>query len=209
MVKPFRGVAVGFGRSAVHYRLPLQPPPLPRRRRSAQGGLKALELVAEAAGDLAGPLREMFQHRSGDAVDLGDAVLRLPPTDPESSGELGAEVGVVESGEGALVHDQRTGIQRQPAAIAGRDPVGDNGVGVQLRVEGPAGVLTKQPHHDPLGVHRDYLAVAAHSGVGVGLDPGSTASTARSCASTTRRRSSGSAKANSSDTDLGAEKVAS
>ena len=78
---------------------------------------------------------------------------------------------MVESGEGALVHDQRTGIQRQPAAIAGRDPVGDHGVSVQLRVEGPAGVLTEQPHHDPLGVDRDYLAVAAHSGVGVGLDP--------------------------------------
>ena len=63
LVKPVWGVAVGFGGSAVQHRLPLQPPPLPPRRRSAQGGLKPLELVLEAACDLAGPLREMIQHR--------------------------------------------------------------------------------------------------------------------------------------------------
>ena len=98
------------------------------------------------------------------------------------------------------------GVQRQPPPVRGLHPVGDHQMGVQLRVDRPAGVLTKRRRHDPLGVdHRD-LAADPEPGVGVSLDPADQ----RRHRGVMRgedlpRGASRSPSANSTDTDFGAE----
>ncbi len=114
---------------------------------------------------------ELGQHVGVEARDLGDAVLGRLPADTQAASHLCSQVGVIESGQGALVELDGAGVKSEPAAIRRRHPVGDHRMGVQLGIELPARVLSKHTHHDPLGVHTHDVAVVTHSGVGVGLDP--------------------------------------
>lgn len=85
--------------------------------------------------DLTGPLRELAEDFIGDAVEFGDTMLRLLPFHVEPGGEFGSEVGVIKSREGALVHLDSAGIQRQPPAIRSTDSVGDHRMSVELGVQ--------------------------------------------------------------------------
>lgn len=63
------------------------------------------------------------------------------------------------------------GIERQPPAIGGHDPVRDHQVRVQLRVVRPAGVLAKRGRDQAAGVDDPHLAIDPVATVGVVLDP--------------------------------------
>ncbi len=62
-------------------------------------------------------------------------MLWLLPFDVEPGGKFGSKVGVIESREGALVHLDGPGIQRQPPAIRSTDSVGDHRMSVKLGVQ--------------------------------------------------------------------------
>ena len=96
--------SLGFGGSAVHHRFPFQPPPLPRRRRPAQGGLNRSSFSSRRRVHLAGPLREIAPAPSRACP----AISAMPfsgcrQRTPRRPGQLGTQAGVVEGGEGALV----------------------------------------------------------------------------------------------------------
>lgn len=63
------------------------------------------------------------------------------------------------------------GIERQPPAVGGHDPVRDHDVGVDLRVVRPAGVLAKRGSDQAAGVDGPHLAIDPIATVGVVLDP--------------------------------------
>lgn len=121
--------------------------------------------------DITGSLRELGQHLAVDSIDLGDPVLRLVPGDAEAAGQLRSEVGVIQGRQGALVDLDGASIESQPPTIGRPNPVGDHGVGVELRVELAAGLLTEQRNHNPLGIHAHHMAAVTHPRVGVGFDP--------------------------------------
>jgi hypothetical protein len=113
----------------------LEPPPLPRRGLATERVEEPVELLVEAAADIPGAHREVLEHPVGDPGDLRDAVLPVPPPGPEPRRELRAQAGVVERRGGPLVDLDRPGVQCQPPAVIGADPVGDHHMGVNLRVE--------------------------------------------------------------------------
>ena len=129
------------------------------------------ELLVDTALYVGGALGKLGQHVTIDVGDLGDAVLGLLPADTETAGQLRTQVGVIERGEGPLVEFDGAGVQSKPPTVRNGHPIGNHGVGVQLRVEFAAGVLTEHTHHDSLGIHRHHLAVVPHPGVGMGFDP--------------------------------------
>lgn len=84
---------------------------------------------------------------------------RWPPLDPESSGELGPQTGVVQRRQRALVMFGHAGVERIPTAGAVLDFGDHHRMGVQVRVLGATGVLTEGRHRDPAGVDHPGLAV--------------------------------------------------
>ena len=64
-------------------------------------------------------------------------VHRLPPGDAEAVGELGAQGGVVDPADRALLLLEEPGVERQPPPGRVLDLGRDDGVGVQLRVHRP------------------------------------------------------------------------
>ena len=166
-----RGIRAGLGRSAVDDRFALESPPFPRRGFALEGLGEPFDLAVDPVADLPGPTRIGREDLWGDVGDLGDAVLRGLPPHPEPLGDLGPQTAVVERGQGALVALQGLGVEGEPAAVGGEDPVRDHDMGVQLRVELSAHVLAKRHRHDPLRVDRVDLPMHAVAGVGVVLDP--------------------------------------
>ncbi len=73
-----------------------------------------------------------------EALDLGDAVGDLLPADAEAAGQLVAQVGLVDvAGRFGVFVDRRV-VEPGPAAL-GEGGVGDQDVGVELRVAGAGG----------------------------------------------------------------------
>ena len=94
--------------------------------------------------DLAAPIGEVIDHRPVDPGDIGDAVLDRFPFDAEPSGQLVTKVGFVEVAGGLGVQVQPPPIQRPPDVIGALGHVGDEHVGVEVRVPGPAGAMPER-----------------------------------------------------------------
>lgn len=74
------------------------------------------------------------------------------PCGAETSGQLGAQRGVVDPADGALLLSQKPRVERQPLAASVLNLGGDHRVGVELRIRGAAGVLTEHRRGHPLRV---------------------------------------------------------
>ena len=182
---------------------PSGPRPIVSANRSSFSSTRRLHLPAS------GP-RTRARTTSGTSAISAIPCSGLVPADAEPAGQLGSQAGVVEGGQGALVELDRPGVQRQPPAIRGPHPVRDHQVGVELRIGGPAGVLTERRRDDPLGVDDRHLARQSGTGCGHGL---------RSTRPPRRPRRHGPARtsarvvsspsAHRTDTDFGAEHVTS
>ena len=90
-------------------------------------------------------------------TDSGMQVMSTGPSDTgshcdaEAVGELGSEGGVVDPADRALLVLQEPGIQREPPAGRVLDLRRDHRVGVQLRIDGPGGVLAEHRDGRPRG----------------------------------------------------------
>ena len=112
------------------------------REAAALGGF----LLSDEAGadlfDLSPSLGPGGGELAGNPDDLGDAlVVDLGPADPEARGELGAKGRLVEDPGRRLVGEQLPAVDREPPAVLGADLVGDQDVGVELRVGGSGGAV--------------------------------------------------------------------
>jgi len=167
-----RGIDVGcLAGSGVEHGLSFEPPPLPRCRVAVHGGDEAVELGVDAVPDLVGSGRVGLENDVVNVGDLGDPVLRCPPSDPQLLRQFGTEGGVVERRESALVALDQSGVEGEPSAVGRLHPVRDDNVGVDLRIERTAGVLSEQRGDDPVGVDDRDLAADAVPGVGMSFDP--------------------------------------
>ena len=157
--------------TAVDHGLPLQPPSLAGRRLTAHRVDEAIELVVHAPPDVGGARRELGEQVGADVAHLGDASFGRMPSNTEARRHLGAQAGVIESGECLLVVLDQPGVECQPATVGRLDPVGDHEMGVDLRVERSAGVLAERSRHDPLGVDHRHFPTDPVPGVRVPFDP--------------------------------------
>ncbi len=118
------------------------------RPAGGEGGLLAgagrgVAGLGEHLLDLVAPLAELVDDRLGDAGDIRHAVDDGSPLDAEAAGEEVAEVGLVEVAAGGGVVEERPGVEGAPGVGDGVGEVGDDDVGVQERVAGPAGAVVE------------------------------------------------------------------
>jgi len=81
--------------------------------------------------------REGAQDMIGDSGDVGDPVACGGPLDAQSTGELCPQLGFVQVADGLGPRIERSRVEGRPATVGfGMHEVGDDDVGVQLRVAG-------------------------------------------------------------------------
>ncbi len=164
-------VCLRLRRSAVEDRLALELPTLSWGRLPDERLDEPFELLVDPCVDGLGALRELSEHVVGNVANLSDPVDGVVPPDAESQRGLSAETGVVDPAQRLLVPLDGPGVECEPPSVGRPDPVDDDRVGVQLRIEGPARVLAKDGGGDPGGVERVDLAVDSVPAVGVPVDP--------------------------------------
>ena len=214
---PLLGLGAGFvlGRAGLQVRLLRQRQRLDRGRGTAVVGPEHRGQLALAELDglpAAGP------HREQPGVHPGDLPHRPAPLragavdepDPEPVHQARFEVGVVVLGGHHLRLEQHPPVQRQPPPALlrqGLDLVGDDHVGVQVRVPGARVTVVERRRHQPGDGDLPDPALT---------DPGErhllssiarVARTASSCAASTCRATSGGANAHSAETDFTGENV--
>jgi hypothetical protein len=81
---------------------------------------------------------ERLDHGAGDAIQVGVTSGGRLPGDPEGPGQLVAERGLVQVAGGLGMPVQRAAVQGRPAPVRALGEVGDQDVGVQQRIPGPA-----------------------------------------------------------------------
>ncbi len=107
------------------------------------------------------------------ALDLGHALDRLGPAHAEAGRQLVAQVGLVEVAGGQAVGAQdRLAVEGSPRAVGRAGQVGDDHVGVEVRVLGAAGAVPEGGGDEALAVLADRAAAAAAHHAGLGLEVG-------------------------------------
>ena len=118
--------------------------------------------------DLAAAGGERLDGRRGDVGDVCDAVVDRAPGDAEATGELPAQLSLVEEPDRTRPPVQRAGVKSRPPAVGGRvDEIGDDDVGVELRLGGPGGPVAGMPSLPPESAGEDvdaYAEVASSHG---------------------------------------------
>jgi hypothetical protein len=105
----------------------------------------------------------------GEALDLGDPVLDLPPADPEALGQLVAEVGLVdEPGRFGVFVDRRV-VEAGPAAVRALGRVRDQQVSVDLHVAGAGGAVHVARAEEARALHELPPAFASPRPAGLPL----------------------------------------
>ena len=108
------------------------------------GGLGGVSAAARQLRlDLGAAAREGAQGLVGDAGHLGRPAMDLAEVKAELVRELGSELGLVEVAGGLRPTVEALAVERAPAAVLRSDQVGDQHVGVKLRVAGPAHPMAK------------------------------------------------------------------
>ncbi len=95
-------------------------------------------------------LGERPEHRPWDISQLAQTVAPDVPGQPER-GELGAQGGAVEGARRHLPGEEVPPVGGGPATVGALDQVGDDDMGVELGVAGPAGAVPKRRADEPLG----------------------------------------------------------
>ena len=117
--------------------------------------------LGERGLDLRAPAAERPQHRLGDAHQIGDPVADRQPFKSESSGQLRAQDGLVDEARRPRVRVQPPAVQRRPAAVRAAAEVGDQHVGVELRIACSRRAMPERRCHEPSGRHDLGPAMAA------------------------------------------------
>src|SRR3954470_13504314 len=99
----------------------------------------------------------------GDALDVGDAVVHRSPLDAELAGERAPECRLVNVPGGLGLVEDRPAVERCPQPILTLGQIGDEHMGVDLRVAGPAGaVLEGRADQPAAALDQVPAASAAH-----------------------------------------------
>lgn len=93
------------------------------------------------------------------------------PRRAETAGELGAERGGVDPADGPLLVLQPPGVEREPRAGRVLDLRPDHGVGVELGVGRPAGVLSEEGDGEAAGVDLIHTVLPSAGDGSVALEP--------------------------------------
>ena len=129
-------------------------------------------LLAHVLGDGGPALAEPGPHLGRDADDVAGAVSRQLEAHPQPLDQAPTQEGLVD-GRGRLgVGEQAGAVDAGPPAVGPGGGVGDQDVGVQLGVAGPAGVVDEGGrHHPPARLEAHPFAVDASPAhpAGVGL----------------------------------------
>jgi len=104
-----------------------------RLRRTSRRGVGIEAARGERVGDLAASRRPPPTQTGRDASDLPLLVAALPG-DAEPTRQFGAQRGLVDPVGGFGVLEYQPAVQRRPPAVGCLEEVGEDGVGVQLRV---------------------------------------------------------------------------
>jgi hypothetical protein len=104
-----------------------------------------------------------------EALDLGDAVGDVLPKDAEPAGQLPPQVGLVDVAGGLRVVVDRRGVEPGPAAVRPSGRVGDEDVGVELRVAGAGGAVQVGGGEEAVAPDEFAAAVAAPGPAGLAL----------------------------------------
>ena len=126
-----------------------------------------LAALLELGLDLGAAAAERPPDRGGDPIDLGHAVTYGGPFDAEATGELDAQLGLIEEAAGAGMGVEAPGVEGGPAAVRAAGHVRHEDVGVQLRVAGAAGAVPEARRDESVAEHRDRAALAAAAEGGV------------------------------------------
>ena len=116
-------------------------------------GVPPGDQLAVLSFDLDAAFREDVAEFLRDGGEVDEAALLVgPPVDVQTGGQLGPERGVVDPSDGGLVLLEEPGVERQPPPGRVLDLGRDDGVGMELRVDGAGRVLAEQRGGDPTGV---------------------------------------------------------
>ena len=167
--------------------------------------------------DLRASLGERRQDLGGDAGDLDQALAGRPPVDAELLGELVGEGGAEHRAGGVLGPVEALRVEGGPASVGAAGDVGDQDVGVQVRVAGAAGAVPERGGDEPVAGQAAGAEVDRGASARARLfDPRRTKQPSRSSqpsvstavvAATTTDSTSGSPNPYRTDTDFGAAKV--
>ena len=114
-------------------------------RRSGARRAAALELGLDVGAAAAERAERLRRH----AGDVRDPVADRAPLDAQLARELGAQPSLVEVAGGLGVRVQPAAVERRPAPIRAEREVGDEHVGVQLRVAGARGAMHERRGDQP------------------------------------------------------------
>ncbi len=119
----------------------LGPPEIAAEVRAAheeavRDALRALEDMTCRVGDIRGA--------------LGDG----PPVDPQTAGQLGTQLGLVEVANRLRPRERLSAVERRPTAVgAGEAGMSDEHVSVEVRVAGAAAAVLEGGSDEPVGLH--------------------------------------------------------
>lgn len=94
-----------------------------------------------------------------------------PQVTPRRADQLRAQGGGVDPADGTLLVLEEASVEGQPLAGRVLDLAPDHGVGVELRVGLPAGVLAEQRSHKALGIDLVNAVLASSGDPAVVLQP--------------------------------------
>ena len=119
--------------------------------RAHPGGVEAVEAPLAHVLDKGFPSRgELSDHCPRDGGELCHAFLGLGPGEAEPVGELVSELSLVEvAGREPVRLQDRPAVERQPLPVSGPGHVGDNNVGVQVRVLRSARAVAERGRDKP------------------------------------------------------------
>ena len=120
-----------------------------RQRCGVGGGRAGLAEPFEFVLDLVSTLGEQGEDPLGDAGHFAVPAGVEGPVDAQAGGELVTHGGVVDGTGGPAGAVDRLAVQRRPAAVGPASHVGDQHVGVELRVAGPAGAVPEPGGDEP------------------------------------------------------------
>ena len=143
------------------------------RQRRGLGGQEGVPATpSQLADDLGAAPGEVLDQLAGEAGEVGRPLGHLAPLEPEVPADLVAQARLVDESRrlGALV--ERSRVQRCPAAVRPLGAIGDHDVGVQQRIAGPRGSMTKARGEKPVAAHNFHAVLATSRPARLALEVG-------------------------------------
>ena len=123
-------------------------------------------MLGHAGGHVRPTAGEGAQDGRVDARDLGPAAVAPDPGQAQAGAEPAPELGAVKGCRGLGVGEEAGRLQSRPSPLAPLHQVGDQHVGVQVGVPGPAGVVGVGGGQEPVHGHQPALFACSAAGPG-------------------------------------------